>query len=183
MSNLITHHPKSTLEDIVETRRVLKLVPHFLPFCISKFCLYYGSPIYLEFEARAGGVAPIVKYPIGDAEFMITGEYCPVKSGERSLHASWDRFTVWYVKFKKAKKGTLRVTRYPDDSLEIVDLRNLGKRLVTRLSGDEARLYNLAHQGPSLKILEKELGILRGTIESSINRLCRRLTEMMGGRI
>jgi len=45
-SNLITQHPKSTLADVRETKRVLKAIPHFQKLSLSRFELDAGSPIF-----------------------------------------------------------------------------------------------------------------------------------------
>jgi Radical SAM superfamily len=46
LSNLIVGHPRATVDDIVETRRVLSVVPHFRLFDLSGFHLAAASPLY-----------------------------------------------------------------------------------------------------------------------------------------
>lgn len=49
-SNLIIHHPKSTVEDVLETIRVMKTCEHFPVFNVSRFVLSYASPLYFELD-------------------------------------------------------------------------------------------------------------------------------------
>jgi len=172
ISNIMTHHPKSTAEDIDKTERLIKQLPHFLSFPVSKFCLFYGSPIHLDMAKRHGGIEPLAKYPIGSEDFIITGEYHPGQNLNGELSARWDQFTAWYEKFRRQKRGTLLVVQNPDGWLKITDSRKPGKPAITWLNGDEARVYGLAHRGPNFNQLTIESGVPERRLADIVNKLC-----------
>lgn len=169
MSNLITHHPKSTEADVAETQRVLAALGHLPPFALSRLLVSHDSPMYRELSPaqrtelefgfdwlpptwRARSFAKHLGYPY------------PAQWLGSALCQAWDDFTAWHeARQAPARALSLTQRRLPDTAqgepvLDLVDQR--GPRLQRwRLEGDEAALYLAAHEGLTLDQLASACGL------------------------
>lgn len=165
-SNLITHHPRSNVEDAKETARVVELVPHFQAFEPNPFYLSMGSPLYNQLDAeekRALKVARVVELPehlAWLATYVV--DFCfeapPSLQISADLRAAWDAFVAWYNEFRYDERttgATLTQTRLAPETLCIEDAR-YGTFVRHILTGDAARIYDACHGGLNIQRIARE---------------------------
>ena len=188
-SNLIGHHPASTVEDIEETRRIVEAVPHFGPFQLSRYRLSIGSPLYesLGPDARRG-LKPFLGAPLSlELDPWLVGFWYLVPA-ELSLppevYEAWEDFRRWYLEWKErpeTKAASLTVASHHPGVLLIADTRG-GGYLEATLEGDVARVYDACHRPSNLRSLADELGLPRPRVQAILDELERRrwLLELDG---
>lgn len=188
LSNIISHHPKSTVQQVEETRQILRLIPHLDRLDFSNLALLIGSPL-------DGSLSPEEKRKLGERQlfalpksldqyFVLKGEYEP--PGEwfnRGVLDAWDRLIEWEEKFYNTfgEDAFMTSTRYGAEETLIRDGR-YGEVKEYYLHGDTARVYNLCHQGATLATLSRDTELPMTTIEKSLSWLINRqlLVELDG---
>jgi flavodoxin len=172
-SNLILFHPKSTVSDVKETKRVLEHISHLtLPQCTS-FALEPGSPLYYEIplEQRKQLITMAPKHwPDKVKSFFASGRYNSLEEFDVSQEVTdaWSEFYLWYVEFlKKAKPNSLKQEDIEDGKILITDERS-GIFTSHVLSAKEAGVYNLLHTPMTYQELVSNLG-KRENLETQIN--------------
>lgn len=160
-SNLIAYHPKSTVADVEETKRILMLTPHFPRLSIVTFWLDIQSPIFnsLSPEDRKS-LIPFKQVELGgklsdidsDGGFKVPLGMAPSKE----VTEAWDELLRWefeeYAKFPIAQR--LSSARLHGGAIAIED-RRYGRNRKRVLEGSEALIYDFCHSGPTLATLEK----------------------------
>lgn len=178
-ANLITHHPRSTLEDVRETMQVMRLIPHFDHINTTRFVLADGSPLYNSLtsdEKRKLKSCSIMPFP----DFICSyeahfGYRVPEEMWlDRGVERSWDQFSSWYTKWKNNISGIegvdLSVQRCGLDRLAITDTRSSkAKELV--LEGPRARVYDICHTASTVELIEKKSALGRKAIDEILAEL------------
>lgn len=180
-SNLITHHPRSNLEDVKETTRVVRETPHFQSFAMYPFYLSPGSPLYnsLSLEEKRGlRLARTVELPAELAWLTkYSVDFCfelpdSLKLDD-SVKAAWDEFSAWHKKFSRDEQtlaAKLTVTRLDRGLLLVKDTR-FGRFREYRLEGVLAAVFDACHGGLKLEEIAKATGLGREAIEGALARL------------
>ncbi|MGZ3708523.1 MAG: hypothetical protein ACXWPM_06870, partial [Bdellovibrionota bacterium] len=176
-SNLITHHPKSTLADIEETKRVLLATPHFPELNLCHFRLGEESPIFEALSAEEKSNLKLFsdgKIAGQLPEFASDWGYELPESLKLSpeLHEAWDEFLHWYkTVYRRAisEKTHLTVKRRSEGRLTVTDARG-PKLQVIELEGTRARLYDHCHKASRREEL-LGLGWDEATLDSDLSFL------------
>lgn len=181
-SNLITHHPKSTLEDVRVTREIVEQIPHFRNFHLSPFVLSYESPLYRELsEEEKESLSshqwirlpkPWDKFLIPQFEFKM-----PRSRLDPQVMRAWDGFNRWYKRHvSKIDDDVTMTVRRDLNGRVIIEDKRFDREDTFELNEDESRIYDLCHRGPTLEFLfansglgkEKTLNILSAMIREKI---------------
>jgi hypothetical protein len=177
ISNLITHHPKSTVADAAQTRRVLELTPHFGLPNLSVFHLDPGSPLYNELtetEMQRGRPARRVNYPAVLEEYAVERNWeMPDRWCDDAATAAWDRFTAWYEGFRHtpgATSAALRVVECGEQRLWIQGRRN-GRFVEFAFDGAHAAVYAACHHAPKLDAIVEQVDLDRARVTEIVARL------------
>lgn len=180
LSNLISHHPKSTLKHVEETKHVLRLIPHLDRLDFSPLGLLIGSPLdgrLSSEEKRQLEERQLFALPRSlDKYFVLKGEYEPPDNWfDRGVLDAWNKLIKWEEKFFRAcgEDAFMSSTRYGSEEILIRDGR-YGETKEYHLLGDTARLYNLCHQGATLETLSRDAELPTATIERSLSWLISR---------
>lgn len=164
-ANLITHHPKSTSDDISITSSILKLIPHFQPFTLSGFALCYGSPLFHELPSNLQEISSETiesKYITEDLEEYFTDwrhDYPKGTGLSDELKKEWTQFSDWYSTYQEEAQNNpihLTQTRLAEGAILVRDGRK-GKEF--QLSGELERLYEFGHAGPRIDDISCSTGI------------------------
>lgn len=187
LSNLISHHPKSTPQHVEETKRVLRLIPHLDRLDFSPLGLLIGSPLDGRLSAeekrhlkeRQAFALPKTL----DKYFVLKGEYDPPDDWfDSKVPEAWDRLIEWEEKFFRncGTDAFMSSTRYGFEEILIRDGR--GEIKEYHLKGDIARLYNFCHRGATVETLRRDAQVPASTIEKSLTWLLRKqlLVELEG---
>ena len=178
-NNLIGHHPASTLADIRETRRILKQIPHWDPFRLTRFRLMAGSPLYegLSKEERAVPrpirsfrlPSPAARYAI-EFSFEVPDR---IKPGPNVVR-TWNAFACEYerARARHETQQRLEVARVAPDALRITDTRD-GKVLCYDFSGAAARIYDACHCGSKLDEIAQATGLSPQIVKAKLGRFLR----------
>lgn len=181
LSNLISHHPKSTLGHVQETKQILRLIPHLERLDFSALALLIGTPLDKGLspdERRAIEERQLFTLPESlDRYFVQKGEYEPPNKwfGKGVLDA-WDELIEWEEQFFNTvgKDAFMSSTRYGAEEILIRDGR-YGEIKEYHLTGDTARIYDLCHQGATLATLSCETELPPTTVERNIFWLIKKL--------
>lgn len=153
-SNLIIQHPRSTLYDVQETIRVMRLLEHLPVFHLSRFVVSHASPIYNELtdeqkQQLSTGFdwLPRTLERFGWPRHL--SYTWPQEWMDPAVSKAWIDFQSWYRQHvqdlgNRTLEPTLSVTSVPEGLL-IEDTR-YGRRKELLLSGDDAFLYELCHK-------------------------------------
>jgi len=175
-TNLITHHPGSTLADVAETRRVLGLIGHFQPFALSRFVLMAGSPLYeglTEIQRKDLKRQGASRFPPALQRYEASlGFAAPESLGpSREVRRAWDSFCAWFQRPRTA--SSLHVTRLAESDLVIT--RRLGQRLEShRLQGAEALVYDACHAGLQAERIVARTGLDATEVAAALARAVER---------
>jgi radical SAM superfamily enzyme YgiQ (UPF0313 family) len=179
-SNLITHHPASTMADIEETRRILDQIPHLDSMNTAKFKLVAGSPLYERLnEQERAQLRPTRTFLLPGCADRYALESCYrvpecLSPGRDVLHA-WSEFRRQYERRlarDKTRKPRLEITRVAPDTLRIIDARH-GKVLSYDFSGAAARIYDVCHRGLRLGAIVQTTGLSPETIKARLAQFLR----------
>ncbi len=175
-ANLITHHPRSTLEDVEETMRIAELISHLEGFGLSPFTLIPGSPLYEQLDTAIRqklkpnlSVEAVEKL---DGFLIGYGLRLPEQMAlPRPIHKAWDFFRVWYAQFQKSSPQTfLTVSPLADGAALIKDGR-YGPVQEIVLRSDEAQVYSLGHRGLAARYIAEEIGQPLGSVTEILDDL------------
>lgn len=180
-NNLMTHHPASTLADVAETRRVLREIPHWSPFELTRFRLQAGSPLHerLTPEQRAAlkttGSSFRLPREVARTLCEFTHRLPPaLDPGSRVLRA-WSAFKREYQKvmaLPEDRRPRMEVIRVAPDTLHITDTRD-GDLRCLELQGNAARVYDACHRGLRVEQIVQAAGLGAAAVEAEIRRLRR----------
>lgn len=171
-SNLITHHPRSTLADIAETKRVLGYIGHFEKFDLSHFVLMAGSPLFTELsdaERAALQRDEPSRFPRSLRSYETALAYASPESlgPSREVYRAWDRFRDWFHRPRPVTK--LVAIRLGESDLVVT--RQTPEALTShRFQGDEARIYDACHAGLQLGKIVEETKLAQPSIEAFLAR-------------
>jgi len=166
LSNLISHHPKSTLEHVKETKSILELIPHFDRLDFSPLALLFNTPLdrRLTEAERRGGLEerqPFSLPKVLDPFFVRKGEYEPPEQWfAEGVMAAWDDLKKWEETFHKkcGDDASMTAARCNEEEVLISD-RRYGALEEHVVEGDDARVYWLCHHGATLESLCRTLDL------------------------
>ena len=177
LSNLISHHPKSTLKHVEETKHVLRLIPHLDRLDFSPLGLLIGSPLDGRLSAEEKRLLEerqLFALPSRlDKYFVLKGEYQPPDDWfDKGVLDAWDKLVEWEENAfcTYGEKAFMTSTRYGSEEILIRDGR-WGEIKEYHLLGDTARVYNLCHQGATQKTLSREEELPASKIERILSWL------------
>lgn len=173
-SNLMLFHPKATLADVAETRRVVELTPHFPPYGLTTFLLAPGSPLHREWAERREG--PYPRYqplrglpkPFERETFGLlrTRDY----GASAEVHDAWRKFARWYRAFAaRTRDARLDIFRLSPRSLMIHDHRT-NKAKVHRLVDDEAVVYQACHRARDVRSIAELTRLPTARVQALVAR-------------
>jgi radical SAM superfamily enzyme YgiQ (UPF0313 family) len=175
-SNLIIHHPKSTVADVQETRRVMKHLEHFPIFSLSSFVVSYASPIYNELSEEK-------KAQLHRGFDWLADEFEPY-TWPRHLSYTWPRewydpetlrawldFQAWYADHERELRSrpawpTFTVDRM-GDRLALTDTRFGQDRRYT-LSGNAMRVFDICHVPRTAEQVVQETGLAAPVVAAEL---------------
>lgn len=177
-SNLITHHPKSTMEDVAATRSILTRIPHFPGFSLSYFVVSYASPLYLELDAQDQESLPrgFDWLPASmrhlttnrDLAYPYPREWLPPPVRE-----GWDEFLTWHAGYEAERKQLdMRLTVLHEEGDELVIERQTARdsrRFL--LKGARAAVLSHGHAAPKLPDLAARLALDEQDVEHIVREL------------
>jgi hypothetical protein len=100
-SNLIIHHPKSSIKDVAETKKISQLISHFSKLHLSYFSLAENSQIYNSLTLSQKQALPIrkkIRIPKSLSRFYTDVLIYKV---DNTVSMEWDKFETWYTKMYK----------------------------------------------------------------------------------
>jgi hypothetical protein len=188
LSNIITHHPKSTLQHVEETKQVLHLIPHLDRLDFSPLALLIGSPLDARLRPEEKGELEerqLFDLPKSlDKYFVLKGEYEPPDDWfDEGVPEAWDRLIEWEEEFFQTvgEDAFMTSTRYGTNEVLVRDGR-YDEVEEYYLAGDNARIYNLCHQGATMAMLSSGTELPLTAIEKNLTWLLDRqlLVELDG---
>lgn len=179
MSNLITGHPRSLVEDVEQTRRIIEQTAHMGGYSLSSYTLAYGSPLYdeLDDEQRRQLVVDTYRPSLAAVkDFLVPyyGYLPPRRWYDERVRQAWRDFVAWYDGMLDSRERTPTMTahRIGDERVVVVDERREGLREHT-LEGELARVHDECHLGlhrSRLAELEIPLPRLRQRLDALVER-------------
>ena len=180
-SNLIIQHPKSTLYDVAETIRVMKLLEHMPIFHLSRFVVSHASPIYnqLTDEQKQRLQTGFDWLPRSMERYGWPRHLSytwPTEWIDADVQQAWLDFQEWYREHvdeirDRDLEPTLTV-ECVEDGLRIEDTR-YGRRVEIHLTGDDAVLYELCHKPHRRDQITKAIGWSSERIDPILERFMR----------
>ncbi len=176
-SNIITHHPKSTLEDVEVTKRTLSQIVHLDRLEVSPCALVIGSPLAdsLSSEQRrhlterhdCSWPKSVDRYLVSTAQYEV-----PKPWRNEPVMRAWDAFVAWEEEW---------FGRYHDDAVLSQSRCGVGELVVTDsrfetteehyLEGPRAAIYDLCHEGMTVEQLERATALGDSRIEIELSWL------------
>jgi len=187
LSNLIGHHPKSTLDDVAETRRILEATPHLDRLSFSPLGLLLGSPLdqLLDDDARRTLVErQLFALPKAlDRLFVLKGEYVPPSEWlDPAVKKGWDKLIRWENDFAaKRRPAQMTCQRIGERHLLVVDGRSR-LRQQHLLADEYARVYEQCHQGRTLAALEAGSNVSPSIVGRVVDSLLDRKLAIASGQ-
>ncbi|MFZ3229688.1 MAG: radical SAM protein [Pseudobdellovibrio sp.] len=177
VSNLITHHPGSSVQDVEDTKRVIQHIPHLQEFGLPKFLLVMGSPLFEKISIESKMALKLnlrVKFPLLFKKYQVEFGYktAPEIEVSKEVYKAWDDFVIWYakhLKISKAEKPTCTVQALPNGKLQVIDTR-FEKITEYFFEGDFAKIYTLCHQALSITQLIQQTCLEEKYIQSILDR-------------
>ncbi len=177
MSNIMTHHPRSTVADVEETKRVIGGIANFGFFQLCTYSLAPDSPLYHEFgeDERAQVTRAGEWIHPGWPAFGQKFDYRTPPSGTvgPEVAQAWTEFRRWYGELRDRVNvcpKSLVVRRLGRDRLLVSDTRWFDNREY-RLDGDRARVLEACHRGPTARTLRTELGLTQRELDGILGEL------------
>lgn len=170
VSNLITHHPRSTAEDVRETVRVMEALTHLTRFSLSHFVVSFGSPIWHELgaEAQAALRRGFLWLPEDLRPYSTQRDLAypyPTEWLDPAATEAWDAFRRDWGQTETAPEILQMNERH-----EVIDGRD-GKMLRHRLDADAALLLELGHQAPKYAEAADQVGLDARRFDTAMSRL------------
>lgn len=191
-SNLITHHPRSTLEDIKETKRLVSSMLHLKPFSLSKFVISYASPIYNELTVnhRESLLRGFTWVPEDLRPYTTQRDLAypyPRDWMDEALYLGWEEFRTWYreITEKNYASPPSLVMETIESCANISDNRNSDKQIKKYILQEaDTCILNLAHHAPRKIDLVKQSGMTRAEVENILETLTEKALVLdLGERI
>lgn len=176
LSNLITHHPKSTLEHVQETKSVIELIPHLDRLDFSNLALLINTPLDRRLdpeERRRLTERQPFALPKGlDRYFVRKGEYEPPDDWfEPGVYDAWDELIAWEKRLReRCGEVFLENVHCGHDEIMVRDGRS-GSLEEHLLVGDEARVYDACHEGAALEMLCRALDLAPERVQAIADSL------------
>jgi radical SAM superfamily enzyme YgiQ (UPF0313 family) len=177
LSNLISHHPKSTVEQVRETKHVLKLIPHLDRLDFSDLSLQIGTPLDRRLtpeERRKLTERQMFGLPKSlDPYFVLKGEYEPPEEWfSKGVADAWSNLIEWEEDFAaRYREGAfMTATRVGVDEVLVCDGR-YNKLEEHFLEGDTARIYDLCHRAATMAEVCRELDLPESTAQKILAKL------------
>lgn len=165
LSNLILNHPESTIEDILETIRVLSVIPHFNPYLYNRYLLCTGSRDYAEMDPsishRLMNDAMAFYLMNFEARIPLQSLSIDFQHPDSSVAEAWDRFEQWYEKVAgnlRKKRPRLSIENFADGVLRIVDTR-FGDFKTLWFYPPHSWVLDCCHEPQRLAYLVQKLGL------------------------
>lgn len=175
-SNLISHHPKSTLQHVRDTKEIVRAIPHLDRFTFSNFALLLGSPVDQELSAeqrrRLEERTPIRIPRAMRGYFTLKGEYnLPPHSYDRRVMDAWTELEAWENQsFRERTWEPFMTVRRVGEALLLQDGRE--KRMKEYcLDGATAEIYEQCHRGATVPKLAQACGLAPSETASITNQL------------
>jgi Radical SAM superfamily len=188
LSNLISHHPKSTVAHVRETKHVLQLIPHLDRLDFSNLSLQIGTPLDRSLspeQRRQLSERQLFELPKGlDQYFVLKGEYEPPDKWYcDGVWEAWDDLVKWEEGFFKrwGEEAFMSSRRCGPGEIVVRDGR-FGAVEEHYLEGETATVYQACHQGATLETLMTETEFPAATMQKILSRLMERqlLVELEG---
>lgn len=172
IANLIIYHPKTKLNDVIETRRVLDLIPHFVKFDMSYFELQERSEIYRSLGSKKEKVERCNWWGMDN---QLLGLYSyrlelprKVCLSKRAL-AALDDFNKEYEEVQ-CEDDFLVILSQGKKSMRIFDSR-YECSIMHQLMGPEVAVYDACHQGLTFRELVEVTKLSRRGIMKILDEL------------
>lgn len=164
-SNLITHHIRSSLNDIKRTKDTLSFIRHFKKLNLSKFTLAESSPLYNGLsneQIKTIGTRKKIKVPKELEKFYT--DYLELKAPKK-VYQGWEEFDNWYNKSYKKLKYSLNVVRIDKENSLI---KRGSEDLIEEeflLSGKKDLVYKLCHSAKTFQELLQSSGVTENELK------------------
>lgn len=173
-SNLMLCHPRSTIADVEETERVLRLTPHFPPYALTDFLLAPGSPLHRKWlETNTEPYDPrfqaVPSLPRGFERETLGWLRTPKSECPPDVVRAWKRFSKWFRVWTEETRGARLEVRRLDARTLLVHDRRTASRLY-QLVDDEARIYADLHRPTNLSSLCARLKLRRDEVMPVVER-------------
>jgi hypothetical protein len=195
-SNLIVYHPLSTVDDVIETQRILEFIPH-LTFSLSYFGLRFGSnqfcsltkreqnQIRMIYPYRSDIVGkygfsnwdtikypePINRFAVGSRGYVLQCEIPQRLMVRGTVRDAWGKFIRWFDERneKNSPRDELRVVTKEANCLQISDNRFSSRRIYF-LKGQESIIYNTCHKARSIQEIHERYNIDCEAVKHIVNK-------------
>jgi radical SAM superfamily enzyme YgiQ (UPF0313 family) len=157
-SNLITDHPKSTVNDAKYTKHVLMHLPHLDQYNCSYFLLTRGSPLYSRLpDSKKRRLKDLYvfkfrglyqKHQISSDHFEVSHKWIRSKTSK-----AWKVFETWYEKWKRnlgKKPHRLDIIQCNSERLWVRRVSN-DRTMNFKFNGRHAAVYSICHKGLHLE--------------------------------
>ena len=179
-SNLIIHHPKSTVADVLETIRVMKVCEHFPIFNVSRFVLSYASPLYFDLDEekksrlnRGFDWLPEEMTRYGWPRHL--SYTWPNAWTEPQVTEAWTQFQEWYESHcqdleQRQVMPTLDILEDCAEYVLIQDTR-FDQRRTHRIDGQDKCIVDACHKPSKMWNLIQVTGLDEAEVLASLERL------------
>lgn len=171
VSNLITHHPRSTAADVSETRRIVTALRHLPGFSLSRFVLSYASPLWntMSPDARASLPRGYSWLPEDLRPYSLQRDLAypyPRHRLDPDATSAWDQFCIDY---HEASEPVGRLES--DESGRLVtDSRNGAQRTIT-LNPHCAAVLSSGHNAPRIADVAQMTDLGDGEVSEALDHL------------
>jgi radical SAM superfamily enzyme YgiQ (UPF0313 family) len=176
-SNIIIHHPKSTVADVEETKRIITIAEHLPAYALSHYVVSYASPVYneLDDERKSKLLRGFDWVPAELREYSwprhLSYTYLP-EWIDPAVVAAWNDFQNWYIEHshRVAARRPVFTVENGDDALIFTDTR-FGQERRYALSGDAALIYEVCHAPSTVQRIAGESGRDPATVTNILDAL------------
>lgn len=177
-SNLITHYPGSTIDDIDQTQDILEKTIHFPRYSLATFSLHLGSPLYearTQEEKKRLQLSLRVDFPKEFEAFGLEFGYkTPKEMSDAKVMKRWDKFTEWYARDYRMRQENhgceLRSFNLLDGGVEIRDSRKASVKTY-KLEKRLAEVLKSCHSGRSIEVIQNEFGLNERAAKEAMAKL------------
>ena len=182
ISNLITHHPRSTLTDVAITKGAVQAMSYWALPNLSVFHLDPGSPLYESLsDDELVNSEPLKRsaWPAKISPFVVERQLAlPTRWQNATLEAAWTDFSTWYERFRLDVLEECRALAVVEETTNETWLRRQRGHDVSDdyLEGELSSVYRLCHHAPTTQAVAKTLSLseadavshLRGLVERQL---------------
>ena len=156
-SNIMIDHPKSNINEVKETKKILDTLPHLEKLQLTRYTLMENSPIYNDLSLQDRKTLKqrnIIDMAALLFSFFTDNFVLPrVKDLPNKVKKTWNDFVDWYDEWKP-EEVYLNVYRISSDTILIKDTRH-GSTKDFILDGSKEKIYTLCHKARSKEDLIK----------------------------